>query len=247
MQRIDLPSEFLSQTLTNVRVSDTGAVGLQRIHVVGVTVDAEGTTLPGSIQGQKFEDVNGNGRHDADEPGLNGWTVELVDAATGQVVDSQGHAFDGSERRCCDRSTNRARPVPVRGRIAGHVPHPRSSAGGLGAEFSGHERRDDPLALTPLPTAWWTGDGGATDVMAGRNGELRGDATTTAGLIDEAFWLDGQGTLSMFRTIRPWMLERAISRSASGRISIRSRIPRSSSKSGFSPPAGAVTAGHLPR
>ena len=39
------------------------------------------------IHGQKFEDLNGNGVHDSGEPGLNGWTIQLVIAgAAGQVV-----------------------------------------------------------------------------------------------------------------------------------------------------------------
>lgn len=42
----------------------------------------------GTIIGQKFEDVNGDGLHNAGEPGLNGWTIELVDLNTGEVVAS---------------------------------------------------------------------------------------------------------------------------------------------------------------
>jgi|GEM_PF-2571498 len=38
------------------------------------------------IHGQKFEDLNANGIHDAGEPGLDGWTIELVDMNTGQIV-----------------------------------------------------------------------------------------------------------------------------------------------------------------
>ena len=43
---------------------------------------------PGSIHGQKWDDLNGDGVWDANEPGLNGWTIELVDS-TGQVVATQ--------------------------------------------------------------------------------------------------------------------------------------------------------------
>ena len=43
--------------------------------------------LSGSIEGQVWEDVNGDGLRDAGENGLNGWTVELVDVATGAVAD----------------------------------------------------------------------------------------------------------------------------------------------------------------
>jgi len=45
--------------------------------------------LPRQIAGQKFHDVNGDGVHDADEPGLDGWTIELVDPASGAVLATQ--------------------------------------------------------------------------------------------------------------------------------------------------------------
>jgi Tol biopolymer transport system component len=44
---------------------------------------------PGAIRGMKFHDLNGNGVRDSGEPGLDGWTIELVDAATGEVVAEQ--------------------------------------------------------------------------------------------------------------------------------------------------------------
>jgi hypothetical protein len=43
--------------------------------------------LPGgAIQGQKFQDSNANGIHNPGEPGLAGWTIDLVDPFTGQVL-----------------------------------------------------------------------------------------------------------------------------------------------------------------
>src|SRR5262249_28449919 len=44
---------------------------------------------PLTISGQKFDDRNGNGIHDPDEPGLDGWTIQLVNAADGSVVATQ--------------------------------------------------------------------------------------------------------------------------------------------------------------
>ncbi|MCO6458616.1 MAG: choice-of-anchor D domain-containing protein [Pirellulaceae bacterium] len=41
----------------------------------------------GSLHGQKYEDLNANGLRDPGEPGLNGWTIQLVDP-NGTVVDS---------------------------------------------------------------------------------------------------------------------------------------------------------------
>ena len=59
----------------------------------GTTVIAEGVGTirndesAGTIHGQKFEDLNANGVHDPGELGLNGWTIQLVNAA-GQVTQS---------------------------------------------------------------------------------------------------------------------------------------------------------------
>jgi hypothetical protein len=44
-----------------------------------------GNSRLGSIHGQKFEDLDGDGVRDADEPGLNDWTIEVVDDQ-GQIV-----------------------------------------------------------------------------------------------------------------------------------------------------------------
>ena len=43
----------------------------------------------GAIHGQKWHDVNGDGVRDPNEPGLDGWTIEVVDPVTGAVVASQ--------------------------------------------------------------------------------------------------------------------------------------------------------------
>jgi SdrD B-like domain/Domain of unknown function (DUF4214) len=48
-----------------------------------------GVTFPGGvIQGQKFQDTNDNGIHDAGEPGLQGWTIDLINPGTGQILQS---------------------------------------------------------------------------------------------------------------------------------------------------------------
>ena len=46
-----------------------------------------GNEQVGSIHGQKWNDLNGDGVHDPDEPGLNGWTIQLVDLEAGQDVE----------------------------------------------------------------------------------------------------------------------------------------------------------------
>jgi hypothetical protein len=58
------------------------------------------------LYGRKFEDVNGNGVHEADEPGLDGWTIEVLDE-NNQVIASgvtpagtrSRTAWTGSRRR----------------------------------------------------------------------------------------------------------------------------------------------------
>lgn len=42
--------------------------------------------LAGSISGQVFEDLNNNATHDAGEPGLDGWEIQLYDVNTAELV-----------------------------------------------------------------------------------------------------------------------------------------------------------------
>lgn len=42
-------------------------------------------------------------------------------------------------------------------------------------------------------SAWWPGDGNADDIAGGRGAEFHGDAATGAGLVGQAFILDGDG------------------------------------------------------
>ena len=48
-----------------------------------------GNFQPAFVEGRKFEDLNANGVREIGEPWLNGWTIELVDAATGEVVETR--------------------------------------------------------------------------------------------------------------------------------------------------------------
>ena len=48
-----------------------------------------GNRSVGSIHGQKWNDLDGDGQKDANEPGLDGWTIELLDSTTGNLVASQ--------------------------------------------------------------------------------------------------------------------------------------------------------------
>ncbi len=42
--------------------------------------------LPGALVGRVYEDVNGNGDADPGEPGLNDWSIDIVDRASGQAI-----------------------------------------------------------------------------------------------------------------------------------------------------------------
>jgi len=52
-------------------------------------------TVLGFICGTLFHDLNGNGVRDRGEPGLEGWTIELRDAATGTVLQTVVTGPDG--------------------------------------------------------------------------------------------------------------------------------------------------------
>jgi len=45
-----------------------------------------GNARYGSISGQKFEDLDGDAQRDPGEPGLDGWTIELLDPETATVI-----------------------------------------------------------------------------------------------------------------------------------------------------------------
>ena len=70
--------------------------GVHRVEVTGIEeivgLDFGNRFFLSAIQGQKFDDANGNGQRDVDpdsgdfiEPGLNGWTIRLVDQRTGET------------------------------------------------------------------------------------------------------------------------------------------------------------------
>ncbi|MBC8352017.1 MAG: VCBS repeat-containing protein [Planctomycetes bacterium] len=56
--------------------------------------DFGNVALPGSIHGQKFWDRNGDGKRDFDEPGMNGWTIQLRDWDGNLVAEQITHRMD---------------------------------------------------------------------------------------------------------------------------------------------------------
>lgn len=53
-----------------------------------LTITYEMPVLPTGVEGRKWHDENVNGLREADEPWLNGWTIEIYDIATGQLLES---------------------------------------------------------------------------------------------------------------------------------------------------------------
>ena len=81
----------LTATLSPEFHSDPSLIYNPRQPGAGVTPDSTGNSInfgnariPG-ITGRKWHDRNADGVRDADEPGLNGWTIQLVDTA-GNVI-----------------------------------------------------------------------------------------------------------------------------------------------------------------
>ncbi len=82
----------------NVPQFDQRGVGFDRISngdtVPGARIDIGAVEVqPGSIHGQKWNDLDGDGVHDANEPGLPGWTIYL-DANHNGVFDSNQGAIE---------------------------------------------------------------------------------------------------------------------------------------------------------
>jgi len=62
-----------------------------QLVMLGYGRDATGVDFaveqaPDAVSGQKWHDINGDGVKDPDEPGLDGWAIELIDASTGALL-----------------------------------------------------------------------------------------------------------------------------------------------------------------
>jgi hypothetical protein len=79
----ETPGDADSNNVYDVRVTVTDAGGLTGVQDIAVTV-----TNQASITGQVFVDVDQDGLFDANEPGLNGVTIELLDASGTTVLDT---------------------------------------------------------------------------------------------------------------------------------------------------------------
>jgi hypothetical protein len=89
------PSELFVGNAGGVPANVTPNIGPAGAAINGVTgtdfqflADANSALKMNEIQGQKFADLNGNGIHDANEPGIDGVTMELF-----QLADAKGNPF----------------------------------------------------------------------------------------------------------------------------------------------------------
>ena len=81
------PQDFLGTDTLELTADDMGSTGIPGPQDTTVTVDLYIGDVPsGTIYGQKFVDADGDGRRDAAEPGWDGVTVQLLNATSGQVL-----------------------------------------------------------------------------------------------------------------------------------------------------------------
>ncbi|MFQ5485401.1 MAG: hypothetical protein ACE5DO_08735, partial [Desulfobacterales bacterium] len=73
--------------------------------LIGTSSEAFGSLPePGIIHGQKYEDTNGNGRHDYHEPYLNGWTIFLDENENGYLDKGEQSTITGNKYYSIDYS-----------------------------------------------------------------------------------------------------------------------------------------------
>jgi len=78
----NLPGDTYTLTLYASGFQNSVGIPLGSNHVANFAV-ALGTNI--TISGEKFNDLNGDGKQETGEPGLPGWTIDLLDA-TGAIV-----------------------------------------------------------------------------------------------------------------------------------------------------------------
>ena len=81
-------SETNSQSLTS-STSGTYTVELEPGQAVTNIDFGNQEIFPGEIRGSKWNDLNGNGERDADEPGLEGWTIFIDDNQNGDLDEGE--------------------------------------------------------------------------------------------------------------------------------------------------------------
>ncbi|MCA9047515.1 MAG: hypothetical protein KDA89_02230, partial [Planctomycetaceae bacterium] len=115
------PTGALTQQITVVTTDDTAVESAETFTVTlsgasGATIGtASGTGTindndtaagSGTVQGRKFNDLNGNGTRDTGEAYLNGWTIQLVDSTGGIIQQAVTADFDVNADGTIDPETD---------------------------------------------------------------------------------------------------------------------------------------------
>ena len=152
-------------------------------------------TKPASICGIKFNDLNGNGLQDSNEPGLPNWTINLTGSATMSVMtDRKGnYCFTGLNPGTYTVSeVNQALWHQTAPRPTGTYTITLAAGENLLNQNFGNQH--DLECVTPpiLMLGWWPGDDNANDItLNGNYGTLVNGATFGPGMVGSAFSLMG--------------------------------------------------------
>jgi len=151
---------------------------------------------PGSICGIKFNDLNGNGTQDSNEPGLPNWTINLNGLATMTAV------TDGKGRFCFTDLKPGTYTLSETNQPLWHQTAPRVLGGTYTITLVADEHLEnqnfgnqhDLECVTPPigMLGWWPGDDNANDISSnGDYGTLVNGATFAPGMVGSAFSLMG--------------------------------------------------------
>ncbi|MDP2335268.1 MAG: SdrD B-like domain-containing protein [Bacteroidota bacterium] len=150
---------------------------------------------PASICGIKFNDLNGNGSQDLNEPGLPNWTINLTGSATMTAI------TNGKGKFCFTGLKAGAYTVSEVNQPLWHQTAPRPTGtytitliSGEYLENQNFGNQHDLECVTPPVgmLGWWPGDDNANDItLNGNFGTLVNGATFAPGKVGSAFSLMG--------------------------------------------------------
>jgi len=136
---------------------------------------------PGEIWGLKFEDLNGDGQYQVDEPGLEGWNIQLIDVLTGDVVEEQLTAPNGEywfadvwggsylirevRPEGWTQTTPQPPPIFIDGNVVTSLDIPELAIGNYQSDVDYGDAPDNPLNPDDFPTL--AASGGAAHVAVG--------------------------------------------------------------------------------
>ena len=150
---------------------------------------------PASICGTKFNDLNGNGTQDPNEPGLTNWTISLSGSATMTAVTDKKGNYCFTDLKPGTYTVSEVNQ-PLWHQTA---PHPTGDytvtlAASENLENQNFGNQHDLECVTPPVgmLGWWPGDDNANDItLNGDFGTLVNGATFAPGMVGPAFSLMG--------------------------------------------------------